>query len=171
MALRTRKVETYREVQRITQLWIWLVVLVGDGLAWWAFIQQVAFHKPFGSNPAPDFGVVIILVLVGIGLPLFLFVFRLKVEVNSEAVRLRMFPIWSRTIPLSTIRECRPRTYRPLLEYGGWGLRFALGRGWAYTVSGKRGVQLTLTRGRPVLIGSNQPEQLAAAIDAAMKCP
>jgi hypothetical protein len=39
-----------------------------------------------------------------------------------------------------------------------------LGRGMAYTVSGNRGVQIELTSGRKILIGSRRPEELAAAI-------
>jgi hypothetical protein len=34
----------------------------------------------------------------------------------------------------------------------------------AYTVQGDRGVWLELSRGKPVLIGSQQPEALAEAI-------
>ena len=59
------------------------------------------------------------------------------------------------------------RTYRPILEYGGWGIRYTMGRGWAYNVSGNQGVQLELASGKRILIGSQRAEELARAIGEA----
>jgi hypothetical protein len=156
----------YEEVQRVKQLWIWILALVLIGLSWWAFIQQVLLGKPFGSNPAPDLVVVILLVVFGVCLPAFLLTLNLRVRVSQDEIQLRMFPIWSRTIPLDDVQECRARAYRPLLEYGGWGIRWMPGRGWVYSVSGKQGVQLSLASGKPLLIGSQRAERLAEAINS-----
>jgi hypothetical protein len=69
----------------------------------------------------------------------------------------------TRRVPIDAIRSAGARTYRPILEYGGWGIR--LGRsGWAYNASGNRGVQLEIDGARPLLIGSGRPEELARAI-------
>lgn len=55
----------------------------------------------------------------------------------------------------------------PLHEVGGWGIRAWFGwRRIAYLVSGNRGVELILTDGRVVVLGSPQAEVLAAAINA-----
>jgi hypothetical protein len=78
-------------------------------------------------------------------------------------VRIRFFPLATRTIERSAIGEIEARTYRPIREYGGWGLRFGR-RGRAYSISGDRGVELTLTDGRRVMIGSRRAEELAEAI-------
>jgi hypothetical protein len=43
------------------------------------------------------------------------------------------------------------------------------GHGWAYNVSGSRGVQLILTNRRRVLVGSQRPEPLADAINSARR--
>jgi hypothetical protein len=60
------------------------------------------------------------------------------------------------------------RTYRPILEYGGWGIRYSpFGQGCAYNVSGNRGVQLELADGQRILIGSQRAEELARAIGEA----
>lgn len=69
----------------------------------------------------------------------------------------------TRTIPISTVREARPRTYRPIRDYGGWGIKFGP-KGWVYNVSGKEGVQLVLTEKKPLLIGSKRPDEMAEAI-------
>jgi hypothetical protein len=53
-------------------------------------------------------------------------------------------------------------------QYGGRGIR--RGRhGWAYTVSGNRGVKLILAGGEQFLIGSQRPEELAAAIQKRLR--
>jgi hypothetical protein len=41
-------------------------------------------------------------------------------------------------------------------------------KGWAYNVSGNRGVQVTLEGGKSFLLGSLQPERLAYAIQSGM---
>ncbi len=154
----------FREVQAFRQWWIRGSVLVLALLAWWAFLRQVVLGKPFGNRPAPDWTVWVLLVLFGVFLPLVFAVIRLVVTVDGEAVTIRFYPLRPRRIPLAEIRECEARTYRPLGEYGGWGIRWSPRRGMAYNVSGNRGVQLVLQSGKRVLIGSQRPEELSAAI-------
>jgi hypothetical protein len=89
----------------------------------------------------------------------------LHVTVTAEAVRVRMWPLVSRTIARTHIEGAEARTYRPIREYGGWGVRLGP-RGWAYSTSGDRGVLLTLVEGRAVMIGSRRADDLAAAIRA-----
>jgi uncharacterized protein YlzI (FlbEa/FlbD family) len=45
-------------------------------------------------------------------------------------------------------------------EYGGWGLRYSFNkkRGNAINVSGDIGIQLTLTNGKKLLIGTQKKE-------------
>lgn len=61
------------------------------------------------------------------------------------------------------------RQYRPILDYGGWGIRWAPGKGWAYTVRGNLGVQLELSDGKRLLVGSQSPEGLVLMISKTMK--
>jgi len=87
----------------------------------------------------------------------------LRVTVVPGAVRIRFFPLTTRVIERSAIKDIEARTYRPIREYGGWGLRFGR-RGRAYSISGNRGVELTLADGRRVMIGSQRADELAAAL-------
>jgi hypothetical protein len=106
--------------------------------------------------------------LVAIGAMLLLSAARLVVEVRSDGLYYRFSPFhrsWHR-IPLARIKTAEARTYRPLLEYGGWGIRYGLG-GKAYNVGGNRGVQLKLENGKRILFGSHEADALAAAIKGA----
>jgi hypothetical protein len=74
-----------------------------------------------------------------------------------------LFPLYRRRIPLTEILRAEAVTYSPLGEYGGWGIR-GMGENTALNARGNRGVRLTLADGRRVLIGSQRPEALAAAL-------
>lgn len=157
----------FEEQQHFRQWWLWAVLLLTTGVIWFGFIYQVVLGNAWGSRPPPDWVLWMCLALFGIGLPWFFIALRLDTVVDEEAIRVRLRPFRWRTITHANVLECAARTYRPIREYGGWGIRYAPKRGWAYNVHGNRGVHLTLMEGKPVLIGSQREEDLAAAINEA----
>jgi hypothetical protein len=60
--------------------------------------------------------------------------------------------------------KCYVRKYKPLAEFGGWGLRFGVS-GKAYNISGNKGLQLELTNNKKLLIGTQKPEELSEALN------
>lgn len=154
----------YREIQRWRDVaWVMLVVFGLAALQWWAFLQQWVGGSPLGSNPAPDGMLLLFWLFFGIGFPLFFLWLHMLVEVRPEAVKVQYRPFINRVIRLDEIAHVEVRIYRPLLEFGGWGVR-----GWgnrvAYNVNGNTGVELTLIDGRRVLLGSRHAAELAGAI-------
>jgi hypothetical protein len=105
--------------------------------------------------------------IVGVGLTLLFHVLELTVTVRTSEIDIRFRPLTRRRIPLSGVRSCEARDYRPIREYGGWGVRRGWRGGWAYNVRGNRGVQLELEDGTSILIGSQLADELAAAIRSA----
>ena len=53
-------------------------------------------------------------------------------------------------------------------DYSGLGIRHGR-KGKAYNVSGNRGVQLGLSNGKQLMIGTQRPEELAEALSLVMK--
>lgn len=155
----------FRETQRFDQLWIKLAVYPIALLFWAYFVVQVLGGEPVGSDPAPDAFIIVFWLLFGIGLPALFHGIRMETRVGPLGVHLRHFPFHRqfRRWPFERIRSAEARTYRPLREYGGWGIRIGPG-GLAYNVKGDRGVQLVLTSGQRILLGSQEPGALAAAI-------
>jgi hypothetical protein len=156
----------FREEQRFTQWWLWVLVILPAALAWWPFVQQVIGGQPVGQHPAPSWLVWVIWLAIGIGLPLLFGRVSMVVEVFDDEVLVRYRPFARRTITLAEIERAEPRRYNAVKEYGGWGVK-----GWsktkmAYNVSGSRGVELTLADGRSVMLGSQRADELAAAIEA-----
>jgi len=129
---------------------------------------QIIRGKPFGSNPAPDVMVWIIAILIGMALPLLFLMLKMITEVRKDRIRIRYFPLYTRIISTGEIQTYEACKFRPLLDYGGWGIRWAGRRGMAYNVYGNEGVQLELTNGKKLLIGSQKAEELAAAIKQAL---
>jgi hypothetical protein len=109
---------------------------------------------------------VILWVVVGIGLPAFFVVNRLVVTVDTDAVRVQFVPLADVRYPYAEIRTIERRTYSPIREYGGWGLRTGWGAKRAFNMRGNEGVELTLTDGRKVMLGSENAASLEAAIRA-----
>ena len=56
--------------------------------------------------------------------------------------------------------------YRPIREYGGWGIR-GFGKRRALNMRGDRGVLLIRKDGSTMLIGSQKPRELLAALGQA----
>jgi hypothetical protein len=161
-------VPRYREEQRFRQWWIWLLIGFLTALQWWGFVQQILLGQPWGDRPAPNWMMVLLWLAFGIGMPFFFLYLRLVVTVTDTAIDIHFRPLTRRTIPVADVTHVEARTYAPLREYGGWGIR-GLGSNRAYNFSGDRGVELTLFDGRKILIGSQRAKELARAIAAAQK--
>jgi hypothetical protein len=106
----------------------------------------------------------LIWLLIGIGLPLLWQLTKLVVEVREDRLSVRYIPFISREISLADIVRYEARTYHPIREYGGWGIRWWFGQRYAYSVSGNQGVELELSTGEKIMIGSQKPVELAQAI-------
>jgi hypothetical protein len=160
----------FHEEQKFTQMWILLLVFIPVGMAWYAAIQQLWLHKPFGSHPAPDIILWIVWALFGIVLPVFFLSAKLSTEVRYDGIYIRFFPFHRefRTLPFEAIKKYETRDYSSIREYGGYGIRYGkLGK--AYIVSGKRGIQLELVSGRKILIGSNRADEMAEVIRSVVR--
>ena len=151
----------FSETQRFRQIWILMLVGFIALMSWSFFFQQLILDIPFGNNPASDTAVAILLVIFGILLPVLFLVLKLEIQITRTALWFRFFPLhlkW-REVPFGTIAEVKAVVYRPLREYGGWGIRFGR-KGIAYNVSGERGVQFILKSGESFLLGSHHAEEM-----------
>ena len=160
----------YREIQRFRQLLLWLFLAAVFALNAYAVVQQLVLGEPFGNNPASDTVLIIIAVVVGLGFPVFFLTLNLTTEVRTDGLYYRFFPfhLSFRRIAPEDLTKYELRTYSPLREYGGWGIRYGT-KGKAYNVGGNRGVQLELSDGKRMLIGSRRPEELVEAMALAFQ--
>lgn len=155
------KDDFFEERQRFRQPLIFLLLIGLLGLSIWGIIQQVILDKPFGNNPAPDY-VLILFSLVPILLILFFIFIQQRTYIDHKFVDVFITPFGRRKISWDNIEEAYIRDYKPLLEYGGWGVRYGFGgRGVAYSVGGgRKGLQLKLKNGQKILIGTHKGDEL-----------
>jgi hypothetical protein len=156
----------FRETQPMNRVgWVMFFVVGLAALMWYTLIMQVVMGQPVGSSPGPDWMVVLFWLLFGIFFPLAFYFLQMDVIVDPQAVRIKYKPFVDHSIPLAEIADCAARTYNPVREYGGWGIRGMMGAKRAYTTTGNEGVELTLGTGEQIMIGSQHAELLAKAIN------
>ena len=156
----------YREVQKLHPGWrVFIGVSCFFGGAA-PLVLQLISGEPVGNKASPMWVLVLIFAAFGVAMPAFMiFCLRLVVEAREDALYVRFIPLRTRRIPYASILRCEPCTYRPIREFGGWGIRWGGQRSWAYTMRGNRGVRLEFEGARRLLIGSQSPEELARAIE------
>jgi len=159
--------DIFREEQRFS-LWLRWLVYLSMGLS--VVISVFALRKEFSGQSSPETWEIFLAVIFGIGVPiavtaLFLLL-KLETEVRPDGLYVRYVPfhIHSKRFGPEDLSEYYARQYKPIREYGGWGIRCSLRNGKAYNVSGNKSVQLVLSSGKKLLIGSQKADELAAAI-------
>lgn len=151
------------ESQQFRQLWVWgLLLLVLAAVSGGAFVAVKQQAAPTWSKAL--LGVATLLVLAVITL---IYVAELKTEVKPDGLYVRFFPFHLSAVRIAPeeLKAAEAMEYQPMRDYGGWGIRWS-SAGKAYNIGGNRGVKLTFRdpKRKPLLIGSNHAEQLAAAI-------
>lgn len=98
---------------------------------------------------------------------------RMTTEVTPTEVRVWFgwVPTIRRGLPAAGVTRVEVVRYRPLRDYGGWGVRFGRDGERVLNARGDRGVRLHLADGSKLLIGSQRPEALASAIENATLRP
>ena len=81
------------------------------------------------------------------------------VQETRVVLHLGRTPLVRKVVRFDDIVSTRVITYRPLIEFGGWGVR-GLGDRRAWTARGNKAVELTLADGNELLIGSDHPMRL-----------
>ncbi len=167
----------FEETQRFNNQWVRLFACIGAGAIVASFAravyQQLIRGIPWGDSPLSD------PVLTALSVTMFAlagalvwlaFKLTLIVSLDRSVLRIRMFPLIHRRIPVSSIQEVEAVEYNPLREYGGWGIKWGgPKRGWAYNISGNLGVRLKVAGGKCILVGSLLPEELAEALNKARR--
>lgn len=160
----------FYEQQRFRQLWLWLVCIpalsVEPGIFWYNLYRQIIVperaSKIMGDSELMTLMLFTLIVTLLAAAGIFVLIFlNLETFVFPDRVQIKMFPFVNRIIPVSEIDEAFFRKYKALGEWGGWGIRVNWRSGRAYNVSGNEGVQIVLTDGRRILIGSKRAKELS----------
>jgi hypothetical protein len=147
----------FKETQRFTQWWLWLILIFSWGSMIYAFISE----KPTLNVANIISGVIMC------ALPILFWQMRLITRITDEGIYVRFIPFHFKEqfYPWDSIESAQVRTYSPLKEYGGWGIKYGFnGQGKVYNVSGNEGLQLVFKSGEKLLIGTQKPGEIQAAV-------
>jgi hypothetical protein len=163
----------FREEQRFRQLWLWCILLVTLGGCVAPFVAFLIESGP--DRDEAEYKAILISTLVSAGIMLavaiLIYCMNLVTEVRPSGLYVKYFPfhLSFKKIPLEDVAEMKAVTYRPVMEYGGWGIRRRWrGKGKAYNVRGNRGVRIDYHSGRDILIGSQRADEFAQALAGVM---
>lgn len=150
----------FEETQRFRQWWLWTLFIVAIILPFnrdWLKAHFTFLHNIHITGPH----LVPMLILAAI-IVLFLLI-KLDTRVDETGVYYRFFPIHLKTRQKlwSEIDRAYIRKYRPIMEYGGWGLRVGpYGKGGALNISGNIGLQIEYKNGQKLLLGTGKMKEL-----------
>ena len=135
---------TYRSVQWSFQNTLAATVLIVSLIA-----VVVLFFAADGWSEAPWLAGITVAVLLA---PLFI---PMVIEVGAQGIRVRLAGLSVRIIALEDVVAVDRRDYKPLREFGGWGLRWGITHrnARAYTTTGSSAVVLTLRDGQEIYLG------------------
>lgn len=156
----------FHEDQRPTQAIVVVPVLTCMLSAMW-LLSMVLWGEPHPEQgPGRYWLTLIVAPLVGFGLPVFWYMNHLIIQVRGDGIYYRYAPYhraWRR-VGFEELAGCDYVVYRPIRDYGGWGIRWGRQGVRACNVKGNQGVMLRLTDGRSLLLGSQRAAQLADSI-------
>ena len=152
-----------------TSLFAWWVHLLIWFCALACIVPAVLPILTGGERPLREVGY---LIAIGLAIPAFLYLLfgSLRTRVTSEAVEISwgLSGIIRKVVSFSQIESMEPVTYRPIREFGGWGIRFGRGKKQAWTASGNQALVLHLKGGVHLYVGSGHPARLEERIRSAM---
>ncbi len=109
--------------------------------------------------------------LVALALPLLMAACLLHMTTEVTPTEVRVWfgwvPIYRRVVVITSIQRYCVVEYRPIIDYGGWGIRTGRDGERVLNARGNRGVRLELADGSKLLIGSQRSEELAETIERA----
>ncbi|HEY0055542.1 MAG TPA: hypothetical protein VGB63_09315 [Pedobacter sp.] len=155
------------EKQKFNQWWLWLLLLLVNGLFFFGFYKQVLCGQQFGNKPMSNNGLMVACIL-SVLITILIYNHRLETWITKDGIYVRFFPfhLSFKHFTWDTISKSFVREYNPIGEYGGWGLRLGLfGVGNAYNVSGNKGLQIEFFNRKKLLIGTKKPQEITAVLD------
>lgn len=153
----------FREQQSFRQRRVRILLAIPPAAMLLILVWQVLLGHPWGTKPVSNASVIGWTVFLWL-VYLRLVTVRLFTHVGAGELVVGMHGLWrERRIPMNEIKTAKVVTYDAARDYGGYGIRTTR-RGKAYIAGGDRGVRLELIKGGAILIGSERPEELLAAI-------
>jgi hypothetical protein len=150
--------------------WIMLVSVVimigGFGVS---FYQQLYLGKASGNSTSDQELIWSSILSIVVMSAVFLFILNRKLitEIWTDGIRYKFAPFVRKMkhISISEIASVEVEKYKPIIEFGGWGVRKRfLSRKTAYNISGNMGMRVIMKNGRQIMFGTRKPDEMKHAV-------
>lgn len=151
----------HREQQHLHPAWQVLILATAAGCIAAAVVTTATQSSPPAASWVPLPFTALLLMVV------YLMFARVVVTVEPAKVWVTTgyfgWPRWEFTS--DQIEWFRPVTFSPLRDFGGWGIRYGRNNRMCINAAGNKGLEIKLhNRQRTYVVGSNDPDALAAAV-------
>jgi hypothetical protein len=155
-------VKEFTEEQKMTQWWLWLLILGVSVLPFVGIYQQVYRGEPWGDKPSSDLGLIIMAGLM-LSLILLFWSFKLKTRIDNQGIRIKFVPFVDRYFQWSEIQSAEVVNYGFV---GGWGIRLGTKYGTVYNIKGNKGLALQMKSGQKYLVGTQKETELRSVLES-----
>tara|TARA_B100001750_G_C15188160_1_gene437481 strand:+ start:78 stop:551 length:474 start_codon:yes stop_codon:yes gene_type:complete len=147
--------ERFFEIQRFTNPLFW-IVLLGSGI----FSLGIIY-----ATGELGYGLLMIFTLLYGLIVGFIYVHKLTTCIDKTGLSFRFFPYhWSaRKYEFKNILSYEVIIYKPLRDYGGWGIRFGKGER-VYNVKGNKGIRIRFIDGKKIMLGTQKSDDFIRAM-------
>lgn len=143
---------------------ILVLTLIGAAAAWLLFVWVVVLGRGLGAGSVPPALAWGLWGLIGVAFPAAVLTLKQVVAVYPDHILVQTNPMTRYRLPLSEVVRVEPILKAALKNYTNQSVTMGQGSRTAYSIMGDQGVELERDDGSHVLLGSKQPEALAAAI-------
>lgn len=159
----------FKETQRFRQPWLIILfaVLILSFFFMTFYLEPKEAEK--GISQSFEYWRLLNFLILPVMTFIFFFVLRLETIINENGISVRFFFFhlkW-KNYSWEEIEKCYVRTYKPIAEYGGWGIKgkiFSDSR--AFNVLGNMGLQIEFKNKKKLLIGTQKGEELEKLLKA-----
>ena len=150
----------FKEKQKFTQWWIWLILIGLAVIAVYGVFQQVLFGIKFGNQPMSNLGIIIFTLFV-LGFIYFNWYITLTTEITNDGIKMRFVPFVKKEIKWSELKSVK------IVNYGfvGYGIRLGSKYGTVYNMKGNKGLAIELNNGKKFVIGTQKEMELKNIVD------
>ena len=150
----------FKEKQKFTRWWIWLILIGLGAIAVYGFIQQIVFGVEFGNKPMSNVGIIIFTLFV-FGFIYFNWYMTLITEITNGGIKMRFIPFVKKEIQWSELKSAK------IVDYGfvGYGIRLGSKYGTVYNMNGNKGLAIELNNGKKFVIGTQKEMELKNVVE------
>ncbi|WP_221390800.1 hypothetical protein [Dyadobacter sp. NIV53] len=149
----------FSEKQKMTQWWIWAILIGLAGYWIWDLIRQLSGIK------ALDITGLIVGLFITTTVMLIFYYLELETCYNEDGIRIKYSFLTNQLIKWDSIKSAEIITY----SFVGYGVRVSLKYGMVYNAKGNKGLFMVKNNSEKLLIGTQQPEKVTEIITKYMK--